>query len=93
MELTNLIGISICINNYTIHILSDQSKRWSYRPSFKLETVQKVEAGTHSDEVAQNFNVSRSNIIKWVQQKEKLTDAAKSEYKNHLKIRRARKKV
>ena len=47
----------------------------------------------HPDEVAQNFNVSRSNVIKWVQQKEKLIDAAKSEYKNHLKIRRATKYV
>ena len=47
----------------------------------------------HPDEVAQNFNVSRSNVIKWVQQKEKLIDAAKSEYKNHFKIRRATKYV
>ena len=47
----------------------------------------------HPDEVAQNFNVSRSNVIKWVQQKEKLIDAAKSEYKNHFKIRRTTKYV
>ena len=93
MELTNLIGISICINNYIIYILLGQPKRRSYRPSFKLETVEEVEAGMHPDEVAQNFNVSRSNVIKWVQQKEKLIDAAKSEYKNHLKIRRATKYV
>ena len=45
------------------------------------------------DEVAQNFNVSRSNVIKWVQQKEKLIDASNSEYKNHLKIRRATKYI
>ena len=45
----------------------------------------------HPDEMVQNFNVSRSNVIKWVQQKEKLIDAAKSEHKNHLKIRRATK--
>ena len=93
MELTNLIGISICINNFIIYILLGQPKRRSYRPSFKLETVEEVEAGMHSDEVAQNFNVSRSNVIKWVQQKEKLIDAAKSENKNHLKIRRAAKYV
>ena len=47
----------------------------------------------HPDEMVQNFNVSRSNVKKWVQQKEKLIDAAKSEYKNHLKIRRAAKYV
>ena len=47
----------------------------------------------HPDEVAQNFNVSRSNVMKWVQQKEKLIDAAKSEYKNHFKIRRTTKYV
>ena len=57
----------------------------------------------HPDEVAQNYNVSRSNVIKqvqqkenvikWVQQKEKLIDAAKSEYKNHLKIKLAPKYV
>ena len=45
------------------------------------------------DKVAQNFNVSRSNVIKWVQQKEKLIDAAKSECENHFKIRRATKYV
>ena len=38
-----------------------------------------VEASMHPDEVAQNFNVSRSNAIKWVQQKKNLIDAAKSE--------------
>ena len=92
MELKNLIGISICISNY-INILLGQSKRWSYWPSFKLETVEEVEAGMHPDEVAQNFNVSRSNVIKWVQQKEKLIDDAKSEYKNHIKIRWATKYV
>ena len=47
----------------------------------------------HPDDVAQNFNVSRSNVIKWVQQKEKLIDDAKSEYKNHIKIRRTTKYV
>ena len=93
MELTNLIGISICINNYIIYILLGQPKRRSYRPSFKLKTVEEVEAGMHLDEVAQNFNVSRSNVIKCVQQKEKLIDAAKSEYRKHLKIRRATKYV
>ena len=45
------------------------------------------------DKVAQNFNVSRSNVIKWAQQKEKLIDAAKSECENHFKIRRATKYV
>ena len=45
----------------------------------------------HPDEVVQNFNVSRSNVIKWVQQKEKPIDAAKSEYKNHLKIKQSNK--
>ena len=44
----------------------------------------------HPDEVAQNVNGSRSNVINWVQQKEKLIDAVKAEYKNHLKIRRAK---
>ena len=93
MELTNLIGISICINNYIIYILLGQPKRRSHRPSFKLETVEEVEVGVHPDEVAQNFNFSRSNVIKWVQQKKNLINAAKSEYKNNLKIRRATKYV
>ena len=93
MDLTNLIGISICINNYIIYILLGQPKKRSYRPSFKLETVEEVEASMHPDEVAQNFNVNRSYVIKWVQQKEKLIGAAKSEYKNHLKVRRATKYV
>ena len=92
MELTNLTRISICINNYIIHILLGQLKR-CYWPSFKLETIEEVEAGMHPDEVAQNFNVSRSNVLKWVQQKKKQIDAAKSEYNNHLKIRRARNYV
>ena len=47
----------------------------------------------HPDEVALSFNVSRSNVIKWVKQKQKLIDAAKSEYENNLKIRRAIKCV
>ena len=47
----------------------------------------------HPDEVALSFNVSRSNVIKWVKQKQNLIDAVKSEYKNHLKIRRATKYV
>ena len=47
----------------------------------------------HPDEVALSFNVSRSNVIKWVKQKQKLIDAAKSECKNHLKIRRATKYI
>ena len=47
----------------------------------------------HADEVALSFNVSRSNVIKWVKQKQKLIDVAKSEYKNHLKTRRATKYV
>ena len=47
----------------------------------------------HPDEVALSFNVSRSNVIKWVKQKQKLIDAPKSEYKNHLKIRRVTKHV
>ena len=45
------------------------------------------------DEVALSFNVSRSSVIKWVKQKQKLIDASKSEYKNHLKIRPAAKYV
>ena len=91
MELTNLIRISMCINNAIIYILLGQPKRRSYRPSFKLESVEEVEAGMLPDEVAQNFNVSRSNVIKWVQHKEKLIDAAKS--RNYLKIRRKTKYV
>ena len=87
MELTNLIRISMCINNSIIYILLGQPKRRSYRPSFKLESVEEVEAGMLPDEVAQNFNVSRSNVIKWVQHK----DAAKS--RNYLKIRRKTKYV
>ena len=47
----------------------------------------------HPDEVVLSFNVSRSNVIKWVNQNRKLIDAAKSEYKNHLKVRRATKYV
>ena len=43
--------------------------------------------------MALSFNVSRSNANKWVKQKQKLIDAAKSEYKNHLKIRRVTKYV
>ena len=81
----------MCINNSTIYILLGQPKRRSYRPSFKLESVEEVEAGMLPDEVAQNFNVSRSNVIKWVQHKEKLIDAAKS--RNYLKIRRETKYV
>ena len=81
----------MCINNSTIYILLGQPKRRSYRPSFKLESVEEVEAGMLPDEVAQNFNVSRSNVIKWVQHKEKLIDAAKS--RNYLKIRRKTKYV
>ena len=68
------------------------TKKTSYRP-FKLETVEEVEAGMHPDEVALSFNVSRSNVIKQVKQNQKLIDAAKYEYKNHLKIRRATKYV
>ena len=72
MELTNLIGISICIdiyipiciNNCIKDVLLDQPKRQSYRTSFKLATVEEVEATMHPDEVAQNYNVSRSNVIK-----------------------------
>ena len=68
----NLIGISICIdiyipiciNNCIKDVLLDQSKRQSYRTSFKLATVEEVEAAMHPDEVAQNYNVSRSNVIK-----------------------------
>ena len=45
------------------------------------------------DEVAQNFNVSRSNFIKRVRNKEKLIDATKTEYKNHFKINFATKYV
>ena len=48
MELANLIGISICINNYTIYLLLGQPKRRSYRPSFKLETVEEVDRGRSS---------------------------------------------
>ena len=62
MELTNLIGISICIdiyipiciNNCIKDILLDQSKRQTYRTSSKLATVEEVEAAIHPDEVAQN---------------------------------------
>ena len=72
MELTNLIGISICtdiyipvfINNCIKDILLDQPKRQSYRTSLKLATVEEVEAAMHPDEVAQNYNVNRSNVIK-----------------------------
>ena len=93
MELTNLIEVSICVNNYIIYILLGQPNRRSYRPSLKLATVEEAEVGMYPDEVDQNFNVSTSNVTKWVQQKKKLIDAAKSEYKNCLKIRRATKYV
>ena len=62
------------------------TEKTRYRTSFKLETVEEVEAGMHPDEVTQNLNVSRSNVIKWVQQKEKLIDAAKSECKIITKL-------
>ena len=86
MELTNLIEVSICVNNYIIYILLGQPNRRSYRPSLKLVTVEEAEVGMYPDEVDQNFNVSTSNVTKWVQQKKKLIDAAKSEYKNCLKL-------
>ena len=47
----------------------------------------------HPDEVAENFNVSRSNVINRVKNKEKLIDATKPEYKIHFKIRFATKYV
>ena len=62
------------------------TEKTRYRTSFKLETVEEVEAGMHPDEVTQNLNVSRSNVIKWVQQKETLIDAAKSECKIITKL-------
>lgn len=43
--------------------------------------------------MVQNFNVSRSNIIKWVKNNEKLIDVAKCKYKNHLNIRHPTKYV
>ena len=81
----------MCINNSIIYILLGQPKRRSYQPSFKLQSIEEVEAGMLPDEVAQNFNVSRSNVIKWVQHKEKLIGGAKS--RNYLKIRRVTKYV
>lgn len=45
-----------------------------------------VETSSHPDEVAQHFNISRSNVIKWVKNKSKIVAAASSEYGNHLTI-------
>lgn len=62
-------------------------------PSFKLQLLEEVEDGIPTNEVVQNFNVSRSNIIKWVKNNEKLIDVAKCKYKNHLNIRHPTKYV
>ena len=52
-----------------------------------------VETSSHPDEVAQHFNISRSNVIKWVKNKSKIVAAASSEYGNHLTICRSTKYV
>ena len=51
-----------------------------------MAAVDKVEAGSHPDEVAQHFNINRSNVIKSVKNKSKIVPAASSEYRNHLEI-------
>ena len=70
-----------------------QRKGLCYWPSFKLELVKEKEAGMHPDGVLQNFSVNRLNAKMWVENKEKLIDATKSEQNNHFEITRATKYV
>ena len=66
-------------------------KRRSYSAAYKLEAIQEVESGRKPDEVALQFGVHRTLIIEWVKDKVKIETVASSEFKEHLKIRPARK--
>ena len=66
-------------------------KRRSYSAAYKLEAIQEVESGRKPDEVALQFGVHRTLVIKWVKDKVKIETVASSEFKEHLKIRPARK--
>jgi len=73
--------------DFNVFNFTGQPKRRIYKRSFKLSVIEEVESGKHPMDVAKAFNTSRSNVIKWIQEKPRLIEAAKLEYKNNFKIR------
>ena len=53
-------------------------KRRSYSAVYKLEAIQEVESGRKPDEVALQFGVHRTLVIKWVKDKVKIETVASS---------------
>ena len=63
------------------------SKRQNYSLSFKAESIAECEAGMLMSEVADKYRVSISMISKWLKDKEKIVNKAKSESKKLFKFR------
>ena len=61
------------------------------RTVFHLYVITYFEARESERAIELNYLNNRSLIVKWRQAKQKIYEAAASEYKKHLKIRPARK--
>ena len=65
--------------------------RHQYSAAFKAKVISDAEGGKSHSELASKYNVNRSMIHKWIQNKNKIMTAAETEHKSHLKIRPAKK--
>ena len=63
----------------------------SYSSTFQLEGINESDSGRNDDEIASQFGINRSLVIKWRNKKEDINCSAESVFKSHLKIRPARK--
>ena len=63
-----------------------QNKRRQYTASFKSDVIQEYEAGVKAEDIAVQFNINRSLVLKWYKDRTVIMKAATSEHKTHLKI-------
>ena len=68
-----------------------QNKRRQYSASFKADVIQEYEANVKAEDIAVQFNINRSLVLKWYKNCAVIMKAATSEHKKHLKIRPVRK--
>ena len=66
-------------------------KRRSLPAPYKLEVIHEYENGNKADAFVLQYGINRTLLIKWVKDKIKIGAAAKSDFKDHLKIQPARK--
>ena len=59
--------------------------RHQYSAAFKAKVISDAEGGENHSELASKYNVNRSIIHKWIQNKNKIMKAAATEHKSHLK--------